>query len=90
MLIHRPDFDRRAREPLPGASFLVNGATPPHDSALTSVGAEYRLANGIALLGKFDGEFGSHIDLRRHGHDPLHVVTKALWAARCSKRCIGK
>jgi outer membrane autotransporter protein len=45
---------------LPGASFVVNGATPPHDSALTSAGAELRLANGIALLGKFDGEFGSH------------------------------
>jgi uncharacterized protein with beta-barrel porin domain len=45
---------------LPGASFVVNGAAPPHDSALTLVGAEYRLANGIALLGKFDGEFGSH------------------------------
>jgi autotransporter-associated beta strand protein len=47
-------------ESLPGASFVVNGATPPHDSALTSVGAEYRIANGIALLSKFDGEFGSH------------------------------
>ena len=45
---------------LPGASFVVNGATPPHDSALTSAGAELRLANGIALLGKFDGEFASH------------------------------
>ena len=45
---------------LPGASFLVNGATPAKNSALTSAGAEYRLANGITLIGKFDGEFASH------------------------------
>jgi uncharacterized protein with beta-barrel porin domain len=45
---------------LPGASFVVNGAAPPHDSALTSLGAELRFANGITLLAKFDGEFGSN------------------------------
>jgi autotransporter-associated beta strand protein len=45
---------------LPGASFIVNGATPAKDSALTSVGAEYRLANGVTLLAKFDGDFASH------------------------------
>src|SRR5262245_15391194 len=45
---------------LPGASFVVNGATPAKNSALTSAGAELRLANGIALIGKFDGEFASH------------------------------
>jgi len=45
---------------LPGASFLVNGATPAKNSALTSAGAEYRLANGVTLIGKFDGEFASH------------------------------
>jgi len=44
---------------LPGASFIVNGATPAKDSALVSAGAEYRLANGVALLAKFDGEFAS-------------------------------
>jgi len=43
-----------------GASFLVNGATPAKNSALTSAGAEYRLANGVTLIGKFDGEFASH------------------------------
>ena len=42
---------------LPGASFVVNGAVPARDSALASAGAELRLANGISLLGKFDGEF---------------------------------
>jgi len=44
---------------LPGASFIVNGATPAKNSALTSAGAELRLANGVSLLGKFDGEFAS-------------------------------
>jgi autotransporter-associated beta strand protein len=45
---------------LPGASFIVNGVAPAQDSALTSAGAELRLANGMILLAKFDGEFGSH------------------------------
>jgi outer membrane autotransporter protein len=44
---------------LPGASFVVNGATPVKDSALVSAGAEYRIANGVTLLAKFDGEFAS-------------------------------
>ena len=42
---------------LPGASFVVTGASPVRDSALASAGAELRLANGVTLLGKFDGEF---------------------------------
>jgi len=45
---------------LPGASFIVNGATPARNSALTSAGTELRLANGVTLLAKFDGEFASH------------------------------
>jgi autotransporter-associated beta strand protein len=45
---------------LPGASFIVNGATPAQDSALVSAGGELRLANGVTLLAKFDGEFASH------------------------------
>jgi outer membrane autotransporter protein len=45
---------------LPGASFIVNGATLPQNSALASAGGELRLANGITLLAKFDGEFASH------------------------------
>jgi autotransporter-associated beta strand protein/T5SS/PEP-CTERM-associated repeat protein len=44
---------------LPGASFIVNGAVPARDAALASAGVEYRLANGLTLLGKFDGEFAS-------------------------------
>jgi uncharacterized protein with beta-barrel porin domain len=47
-------------EALPGASFIVNGATPAKNSALTSAGGELRLVNGVSLLGKFDGEFAAH------------------------------
>jgi outer membrane autotransporter protein len=47
-------------EALPGASFLVQGATPAKNSALTSAGAELRLINGFSLLAKFDGEFAAH------------------------------
>jgi outer membrane autotransporter protein len=45
---------------LPGASFIVNGATPAKNSALASAGAELRFANGVTLVGKFDGEFAAH------------------------------
>jgi outer membrane autotransporter protein len=45
---------------LPGASFIVNGATPAKNSALASAGTELRFANGVTLLAKFDGEFASH------------------------------
>ena len=44
---------------LPGASFVVNGAAPAKNSALASAGTELRLANGVSLIGKFDGEFAS-------------------------------
>ena len=47
-------------EALPGASFIVNGATPAKNSALTSAGAELRLMNGVSVLAKFDGEFATH------------------------------
>jgi outer membrane autotransporter protein len=43
---------------LPGASFVVNGAAPPHDLALVTAGAEWRLRSNWALMGRFDGEFG--------------------------------
>ena len=44
---------------LPIASFAVNGAKPPHDLALVTGGAEWRLAGGVSLLAKFDGEFAN-------------------------------
>ena len=34
---------------LPGASFIVNGATPAKNSALASAGTELRLAGGVTL-----------------------------------------
>lgn len=45
---------------LPGASFVVNGAVLPQNSALASAGGELRFGHGITLLAKFDGEFASH------------------------------
>ncbi|HTJ01270.1 MAG TPA: autotransporter outer membrane beta-barrel domain-containing protein, partial [Methylovirgula sp.] len=46
-----------AFQALPGTNFTVYGAPIPHDSALTSVGAEMRLAPNWSVLAKFDGEF---------------------------------
>ncbi len=42
---------------LPGASFTVNGASIPTDSALVSLGAEFFLAPRLSAVAKFDGEF---------------------------------
>jgi uncharacterized protein with beta-barrel porin domain len=44
-------------ESLPGANFTVNGAPIPHDSALTSAGAEMFITPRLTMLVKFDGEF---------------------------------
>ena len=44
---------------LPGASFTVNGAPIPHDSALTTAGAELFFSANWSLLAKFEGEFGN-------------------------------
>ena len=49
-----------AFQTMPGASFLVNGALPAKVSVVTTAGVEYGLANGLTLLGKFDGEFAAH------------------------------
>ncbi|WP_213772313.1 autotransporter outer membrane beta-barrel domain-containing protein [Bradyrhizobium sp. dw_78] len=46
-----------AFEALPGSSFTVDGAPIPHDSALTTVGAQLFLSANYSLLAKFDGEF---------------------------------
>jgi outer membrane autotransporter protein len=43
---------------LPAASFVVNGAAPPHDLALVTAGAEWRMHGNWSLMGRFDGEFG--------------------------------
>ena len=44
---------------LPGASFVVNGAVPAHDSALVTASAEMKWLNGFALAGTFEGEFSN-------------------------------
>ena len=56
--ISNPALDA-AFQALPGASFIVNGAAPPKNSALTSLGAELRMTENWSLLGKFDGQFGN-------------------------------
>jgi uncharacterized protein with beta-barrel porin domain len=40
-----------------GSSFTVNGASPAHDSALLSLGAELRLTSSVTLGTNFHGEF---------------------------------
>jgi uncharacterized protein with beta-barrel porin domain len=46
-----------AFEALPGSSFTVNGAPIPHDSALTSAGAQLFFTPDWSFLVKFDGAF---------------------------------
>ena len=44
---------------LPGASFTVNGAPIPRNSALSTAGAELFFSANWSLLAKFEGEFGN-------------------------------
>jgi fibronectin-binding autotransporter adhesin len=44
---------------LPGSSFVVNGAAPAHNSALTSASAEIKWLDGFSLAATFDGEFSN-------------------------------
>ena len=44
---------------LPGPTFIVNGATPPKNSALTSAGAQYFFTPAWSLTAKFEGEFAA-------------------------------
>jgi outer membrane autotransporter protein len=44
---------------LPAATFVVNGAAPPHDLALATAGAEWRLHDGWSVMARFDGEFAA-------------------------------
>jgi outer membrane autotransporter protein len=73
-----------AFQSLPGSNFTVNGAPIPHDSALTSVGAELFLAANAA--GEIRRRIRSRLaDLRRHGHAAVHMVS-VLPAAVCDGR----
>jgi uncharacterized protein with beta-barrel porin domain len=42
---------------LPGASFVVDGAAPAHDAALTTASAEIKWLHGFSLAATFEGEF---------------------------------
>jgi outer membrane autotransporter protein len=48
---------------LPGTSFTVNGAPIPHDSALTSAGAQLFFTPNWSFLAKFDGQFAGGYQL---------------------------
>lgn len=59
---HNFNTDRAASatfQTLPGASFVVNGATLARDAALTTASAEMKWLNGFSLAGTFEGEFSS-------------------------------
>ena len=46
---------------LPGAGFVVNGALPAKDAVLASGGAEWRLASGLSLVARLDGEVARRV-----------------------------
>jgi autotransporter-associated beta strand protein len=57
---HDYDTDRTIAatfQTLPGASFVVNGAAPAPDRALTTASAEIKWLTGLSLAATFDGEF---------------------------------
>jgi len=58
---HDFDIDRSAIatfQSLPGASFIVNGASVARDAALASLGARVAMGHGWTLVGQIDGEDG--------------------------------
>ena len=60
---------------LPGASFVVNGAAQPADSALTTASIEMKWMNGWSAAATFEGEFSNvTTSLRRQGRGALRVV----------------
>jgi uncharacterized protein with beta-barrel porin domain len=59
---HDYDPDRNVLatfQTLPGASFIVNGATHAADSALTTASAEWKWINGWSAAATFEGEFSN-------------------------------
>ncbi len=44
---------------LPGSSFVVNGAAPARNSALTTASAEVKWLDGFSLAATFEGEFSN-------------------------------
>ena len=56
--VGNPSLDA-AFQALPGSSFVVNGAAPPKNSALTTAAADLHITSNWVLSAKFDGEFAS-------------------------------
>ncbi|MCC8956343.1 autotransporter domain-containing protein [Bradyrhizobium sp. Pear77] len=59
---HDYDPDRSVTgtfQALPGASFVVNGAAQPSNSALTTASVEMKWLNGLSAAATFEGEFSS-------------------------------
>jgi len=59
---HDFNTDRTATatfQSLPGASFIVNGASPARDTALTSIGARLNMGHGWTVVSQLDGEEGA-------------------------------
>jgi subtilase-type serine protease len=59
---HDYDPDRSVAatfQSLPGASFVVNGASQAADSALVTASAEMKWVNGWSVAGTFEGEFSN-------------------------------
>jgi len=57
---HDYNTDRSAAatfQTLPGTSFVVNGATPARDAALTTASAQMQWNTGWAVAAIFEGEF---------------------------------
>ncbi|WP_245290565.1 autotransporter-associated beta strand repeat-containing protein [Rhodopseudomonas sp. AAP120] len=57
---HEFDIDRSVTatfQALPGASFVVGGARPAADAALTTVSADINWLNGFSVGASFEGEF---------------------------------
>jgi uncharacterized protein with beta-barrel porin domain len=57
---HDFDTDRTIAatfQTLPAAAFVVNGAAPSHDAALTTASAEMKWINGWSAAATFEGEF---------------------------------
>ncbi|MGA8077275.1 MAG: autotransporter domain-containing protein, partial [Xanthobacteraceae bacterium] len=46
-------------ETLPGSGFTVFGAPIPHNSALTTAGAQLFLSRNWSLIGTFNGQFAN-------------------------------
>jgi uncharacterized protein with beta-barrel porin domain len=57
---HDYDTDRNVAatfQSLPAATFVVNGAAPTRDAALTTASAEMKFISGLSLAATFEGEF---------------------------------